>query len=73
MVKRIAQHLPDVKIIYMVRNPFDRIRSAWFEWLATADSSGAAHERGLDTNLTGIMQFNFAEKNSGNSVRCVKD
>ena len=36
VVKRIAQHLPDVKIIYMVRHPLDRIRSAWLEWLATA-------------------------------------
>jgi sulfotransferase family protein len=37
VAKRIHRHLPDAKIIYMVRHPFERISSAYLEWLATAD------------------------------------
>ena len=34
VVRRIQRYLPDVKIIYMVRNPLDRIRSAYIERLS---------------------------------------
>lgn len=34
VVRRIQRYLPDVKIIYLVRNPFDRIRSAYLERLS---------------------------------------
>jgi hypothetical protein len=30
--RRISMHLPNVKIIYMVRNPMQRIESAYIEW-----------------------------------------
>lgn len=32
---RILKHVPDVKIIYMVRHPLERMVSAYVEWLAT--------------------------------------
>lgn len=37
-VKRILQHVPGVKIIYMVRHPLERIESAYFERLASVDA-----------------------------------
>lgn len=36
---RIVHHIPDVKIIYMVRHPLQRIESAYIERLASVDSS----------------------------------
>ena len=40
-VKRILAHLPEVKIIYMVRHPLDRIVSAYIERLVSVDASHA--------------------------------
>jgi hypothetical protein len=37
-VQRILQHVPDVKIIYMVRHPLERIVSAYAERLASIDA-----------------------------------
>ena len=34
-ISRIRKHVPDVKIIYMVRHPLDRMVSAYVERLAT--------------------------------------
>jgi hypothetical protein len=40
-VKRILFHIPEVKIIYMVRHPLDRIVSAYIERLVSVDASHA--------------------------------
>jgi hypothetical protein len=40
-VKRILFHIPEVKIIYMVRHPLDRIVSAYVERLVWVDASHA--------------------------------
>ena len=37
-VKRILHHVPEVKIIYMVRHPLDRIESAYIERLGSVDA-----------------------------------
>jgi Sulfotransferase domain len=37
-VSRILRHIPNVKIIYMVRHPLDRIESAYIERLASIDA-----------------------------------
>jgi hypothetical protein len=37
-IKRILHHVPDVKIIYMVRHPLERIESAYVERLASVDA-----------------------------------
>lgn len=36
VIQRIKYHIPDVKIIYMVRHPLERMESAYVERLATA-------------------------------------
>ena len=40
-VKRILLHIPEVKIIYMVRHPLERIESAYIERLVSIDASHA--------------------------------
>lgn len=40
-VERITHHIPDVKIIYMVRHPLNRIVSAYIERLGSVDLSHA--------------------------------
>lgn len=42
-VERIASHLPDVKIIYSVRNPFTALASAWRQYLSSGDSMPQRH------------------------------
>ena len=37
-IARIRSHVPDVKIIYMVRHPLERIESAYIERLASVDA-----------------------------------
>ena len=36
-VERIAQHLPGVKLIYIVRNPLERIQSHWMHYRSKGD------------------------------------
>jgi hypothetical protein len=35
VIRRIAENLPDAKLIYIVRDPFERVRSAWLQFLYT--------------------------------------
>ena len=35
VAERIANNLPDVRLIYIVRNPFERVQSAWLQFLFT--------------------------------------
>ena len=44
---RIGQHLPDAKIIYIVRHPLDRIESMWTQW-QHAGFSQSGHVPTLD-------------------------
>jgi len=34
-ISRIIKHVPDVKILYSVRHPLDRMESAYVEWMST--------------------------------------
>ena len=34
-ISRIIKHVPDVKILYSVRHPLDRMESAYAEWMST--------------------------------------
>ena len=34
-ISRIIKHVPDAKILYAVRNPLDRMKSAYVEWMST--------------------------------------
>ena len=34
-ISRIIKHVPDVKILYSIRHPLDRMESAYVEWMST--------------------------------------
>jgi hypothetical protein len=53
--ERIAEYLPDARIIMMVRHPMDRIVSAYIEWLATPDHDQTYAS--INEALTGMSTF----------------
>jgi len=58
-VKRIKFHLPDVKLIYIVRHPLRQIESAWLHRIAASHEKYSFNEAILKSNFKYIETANY--------------
>ncbi len=61
--KRIAKHIPDAKLIVVIRNPIDRLRSAYFHYIKTGFLPINELNKGIKLLLNGKLKKNYPRSN----------
>lgn len=57
--KRIARHIPDVKLIVILRNPINRLKSAYFHYMKTGFLPLVALNKGVELLLDNKFAKNY--------------